>query len=584
MPGSQRQTESVITNAFRSLRSALLGIGGVSMLLNILMLTGPLFMLQVYDRVLASGSVPTLVVLATLVGVLFIFYGILETLRSRVLSRLGQRVDAQLSGVSYEISTSLPLILGPKGAKMRPVQDLDQVRSFLSGPGPAAIFDLPWMPLYFGIVYLFHPYLGMLAIGGALVICALVGVNEFTSRKPSSEAASETNRRSAIVEASRSNAEVIQAMGMMETMKNRWHKGNDAYLVKQRKAGDRAAFFATAVKTFRFILQSAMLGMGAWLVIQQEVTSGVMIASSIMSSRALAPVEQAVSQWKGFLAARQGLARLRKVIENKDDTGQVMELPLPHQKIDLDGVACGPVGIRQPIVQGISFTLAAGEGLGVIGKSGSGKSTLSRSIVGITNALTGSIRFDGSELDQWTSERIGEFVGFLPQDIQLFDGTVAENISRFKEDVNPDDVIEAAKIASIHEFITGLPDGYNTIIGSGGYALSGGQRQRIALARAMYGEPFLIVLDEPNSNLDSEGEACLTHAIKLMRGRGKIVIVIAHRPSAIAAVNKVLVLNDGRQAAFGPRDEVMKQLVTPVQTQQVPQKAAIKAPAKRGAA
>ncbi|WP_280141888.1 type I secretion system permease/ATPase [Pseudovibrio sp. Tun.PSC04-5.I4] len=573
-----------MTEAFSSLRSALVGVGGVSMLLNILMLTGPLFMLQVYDRVLASGSVPTLVVLATLVGSLFLFYGILETVRGRVLSRLGQRVDAQLSGVTYEISTNLPLILGPKGAKIRPVQDLDQVRNFLSGPGPSAIFDLPWMPLYFGIVYLFHPLLGLMAIGGAVVMCLLVTLNEFTSRKPASEAAAETNRRASIVEASRANAEVVQAMGMMHTMKTRWHQGNDAYLVKQRKSADRSAMFSTIVKTFRFVLQSAMLGMGAWLVIQQEVTSGVMIASSIMTSRALAPVEQAVSQWKGFIAARQGLARLRKVIDNKKDTSNVMELPLPHQRIELEGVACGPVGLRQPFVQGVNIELSAGEGLGIIGKSGSGKSTLSRAIVGITNALAGSIRFDGSELDHWTSERVGEFVGYLPQDIQLFDGTVAENISRFKQNANPEDVIEAAKIASVHDFITSLPEGYNTVIGTAGFALSGGQRQRVALARAMYGEPFLIVLDEPNSNLDSEGEACLTHAIKLMRSRGKVVVVIAHRSSAIAAVDKVLILNEGRQVAYGPRDEVMKQLVVPVQTPHVANVPRADAPRKQGAA
>ena len=564
MPHRAAQKNSVITEAFKSLRSALVGIGGVSIVLNLLMLTGPLFMLQVYDRVLASGSVPTLLVLSSLVFVLFAFYGVLEVLRSRVLSRIGQRVDAQLSGVTYEISTTIPLIMGPKSTKMRPVQDLDQIRGFLSGAGPAAIFDMPWMPIYFAILYLFHPYLGLLAMGGALIICTLAGLNELTSRKPVAAAAAETNFRSRVVEASRRNAEAIQAMGMMKTLQEKWHAHNDAYLVKQRNAADQSAVFATCIKVFRLGLQSAMLGMGAWLVIQQEVSSGVMIASSIMSSRALAPVEQAVGQWKSFLAARQGLARLRQILDNRDDPISPMELPLPHQRLLLEGVACGPVGIRQPVVKGISLELSAGQGLGIIGRSGSGKSTLSRVMVGITQPLAGSVRFDGSELDQWAPERWGQFIGYLPQDIQLFDGTVAENISRFSPDANPDEVIEAARLGDVHQFITGLPDGYNTVIGSAGYALSGGQRQRIALARALYRQPFLVVMDEPNSNLDSEGEAGLTHAIKLMRERGKVVVVIAHRASALAAVDKVLILNDGVQAAFGDRDTVMKQLVGPV--------------------
>ena len=556
---------TAVDGVFRAVRSALFGVALVSLLVNLLMLTGPLYMLQVYDRVLASGSVPTLLVISGFALVLYTVFGLLEGLRSRILSRIGQRIDARLSGLAFIVSSRLPLRLGAGAAKLRPVQDLDAVRTFMSGPGPSAIFDLPWMPVYFALLFLFHPLLGWLAIGGAVLICILIGLNEATSRKPVSEAARASSRRAAVEEAGRRNAEALGAMAMEGALMQRWERENEAFLDVQRRAQDWSGFFATAIKTVRFLLQSAVLGVGAWLAILHEVSPGVVIAGSILTSRALAPVEQAVAHWRSFAAARLGRRRLREVFAKLADADmERLELPLPQRGLTVEHLACGPAGMNRPVVQGVAFELAAGDGLGIIGPSGSGKSTLARALVGLAPPLHGAVRLDGAELSQWPPARRGRIVGYLPQDVQLFDGTVTENIARFEPDVEAEAVIEAARMADIHDFVTGLPEGYNTLIGSEGMMLSGGQQQRIALARALFRKPFLVVLDEPNSNLDSDGEAALTRAIREIRAAGCIVVVIAHRPSAIAAVDKVLCLRDGRMAAFGPKDEVLKRVVAPV--------------------
>ncbi|WP_422038474.1 type I secretion system permease/ATPase [Roseibium sp.] len=537
----------------------------VSFVINILMLTGPVFMLQIYDRVLASGSVPTLVVIGSLAIVLYVFYGILEGVRGRILSRLGQRVDARLSGIVYKVSNSLPVRLGRKSARLRPVQDLDTIRQFLSGPGPAAIFDIPWLPLYLGIVFLFHPLLGAVGLAGAIIISILIVVNEYMSRGPTEDAAGQSGRRTAVVESGQRNAEVVAAMGMQSTLTARWDAQNTEYLATQRRASDTTGVFGTAIKTIRFILQSAILAVGAWLAIQQEITPGVMIAASIMTSRALAPIEQAVAQWRGFVASRQALRRLREILQISEAEDPKMDLPQPSKGITVEQVFCGPFGETTPYVQNVTLDLQAGDGLGVIGPSGSGKSTFARALVGVTTPLRGVIRFDGAELSQWESKKRGEFIGYLPQDLQLFDGTIAENVARFREDAAPEKIIEAAKLADVHDMIVALPEGYNTVIGRSGRSLSAGQRQRLALARALYDNPFLVVLDEPNSNLDAIGESALTNAIKAMREKGSIVVVIAHRPSAIATVDKILCLKDGKMAGFGPKEDVLKQVVQPVQ-------------------
>lgn len=552
-------SNSIIAQSLAALRSAFFGIGILSLPINLLMLTGPLFMLQVYDRVLASGSAPTLVVLAGLVGGLYIFYGLLEGIRSRVLLRIGQRLDAQLSGTSFACSVSLPILIGRRAEKLDPVRDLESVRQFLSGPGPAAIFDIPWMPVYLGIIFVFHPILGLVATGGALVICVLIGLNEWVSRKPSAEASLQSVQRAALVEQGRRNAEAITAMGMLATLKQRWDSFNGGFLAKQRRAADRTNAFGTIIKTFRFMLQSAVLGIGAWLAIAQEITPGVMIAASILTSRALAPIEQAVGQWRGFIAARQGFRRLRDVVENRPQEPERMELPVPSKALRVENLVSGPAD--HPVLQNVGFSLKAGDGLGIIGPSGAGKTTLARTLVGVYPVLRGSVRLDDADLYQWAPERRGAFIGYLPQDIQLFAGTVAQNIARFDDAAEAGDIIKAAKLGDAHELVTSLPDGYDTEIGAGGNTLSGGQMQRIALARALYGNPFLVVLDEPNSNLDSDGDAALTKAIEALRAAGSIVIVVAHRPSALAAVDTVLFMRDGRAQAFGPKDEVLKQVL-----------------------
>ncbi len=548
------------------------GVGGISVIINILMLTGPLFMLQVYDRVLSSGSIPTLVVLGILAFTLYCFYGLLDMLRSRILLRTGQYIDARISETVFKISTAAPVLIGPQAERLHPVRDLDIVRQFLSGPGPSALCDTPWMPFYLIIIYLFHPLLGVVATVGALIICSLIGLNEWMSKEPTKEAQIQTTARQALVDSARFNSEAVKAMGMISALQGRWRMQNNGYRKKQRKAADTATYFSVLTKTIRFILQSAMLGFGAWLTIQQEVTGGVMIAGSIMTSRALSPIEVAVSQWRGFVAARQAYARLRDIMARMPDRSDQLELPFPTSSLSVDQMSCAPIGSRQPIVQGISLELEAGQAMGIIGPSGSGKSTFAKALVGVVPTLSGSVRFDGSELKQWSDDHHGRIIGYLPQDIQLIEGTVAEVISRFEPNASSEAIIEAAQLADLHDMISHLPEGYNTHIGSSGFALSGGQRQRIALARALYGNPFLLVLDEPNSNLDSQGEAALTQALLAMKERGGIVVIIAHRPSALAAADMVLCLREGKVQAFGPKNEILSKVLAPVQSQGVAQK------------
>lgn len=554
--------QSVFAQVFASLKQTAVHLGLLSLLINLLMLTGPLFMIQVYDRVLASSSIPTLVVIGLFALCLYLFFGVLEGLRSRILTRIGLWLDAKLSGLSFDVSTKAPLLLGDKADKMRPVQDMDTIRQFVCGSGPSAIMDLPWLPIYLGIVFLFHPIFGFVALGGMLIICVLIGVNEYFSKKPSMEFAQENIQRSISIEQARRNAQAIQAMGMMPVLQQRWNQKNSAYLEKQLVTADRSSFYNTAIKTFRFMLQSAILATGAWLSINQEVSPGIMIAASIMSSRALAPIEQAVSQWRAFVAARQSLKRLKEVLDAKN-AQEKLELPLPCETLSLSSFACAPAGARQPFVQNVSLELKAGDGLGIIGPSGSGKSTLAQGLVGILPALKGNMRFDSAELNQWSENEIGKFIGYLPQDVQLFDGSIADNISRFDSNAEANDIIQAAKMAEVHELIVNLKDGYNTHLTANG-TLSGGQKQRIALARALYRRPFLVVLDEPNANLDAAGDQALTKAIQAIRAAGSIVIIIAHRPSAITAVDQLLCLKNGLPTAVGPKNEVMKQVMAPV--------------------
>ncbi|WP_346915476.1 ATP-binding cassette domain-containing protein [uncultured Roseibium sp.] len=416
------------------------------------------------------------------------------------------------------------------------------------------MFDVPWLPFYLGIVFLFHPVLGLVALSGAIIISILIGVNEAMSRSPVAEANRQTSLRTSDVEISQRNSEVMHAMGMDDVLAARWAGRNDDYLTAQRRMADRSGFFGTLIKTIRFVLQSAMLATGAWLAIEQEITPGVMIASSIMTSRALSPIEQAVAQWRGFVACRQALRRLREGLANAMAAQPETELPLPAETLSVESVSCGPYGSTTPFVRGASFELQAGDGLGIIGPSGSGKSTLARALVGVLPThLAGKSAMMAPRFPSGPRSGAGNSSAICPRTCQLFDGTVAENIARFRTESSSQQVIEAARLADVHDLIVSLPEGYDTLIGRSGYALSAGQSQRIALARALYGNPFVVVLDEPNSNLDAEGEAALTGAIKSAQQRGAIVVVIAHRPSALATLNKILCLRQGQTVAFGPK-------------------------------
>ena len=544
-----------------SCRHAFFGVGLMSGMINVLYLTGSFFMLEIYDRVLPSRSVPTLIGLAIIAFVLYAFQGILDIFRGRVLARIGASLDEALNGRVFDLVVRLPLKARTSGDGLQSVRDLDQVRGFLSSLGPTALFDLPWMPLYLGICFIFHFWIGMTAVVGALILIVVTLLTELRTREPAKAAVETGAARNVLVSASRRNAEVLQAMGMRGRMGALWSSSNAKFLDSQLRASDVAGGFGALSKVLRLALQSAVLGVGAYLVIQQQATAGVIIAGSILTSRALAPVELAIANWRGFVAARQSWKRLIDLMAALPPRDAPLQLPRPSAALSVEGVSAAPPGAQRFVVQDVAFTLKAGNGLGVIGPSASGKSSLARVLVGVWSPMRGKVRLDGAALEQWDPEDLGPHVGYLPQDVELFAGTVAENICRFDPGADPEAILAAAKAANVHDLILRLPDGYETQIGESGEALSAGQRQRVALARALYGDPFLVVLDEPNSNLDAEGEQALTQAILSARARGRIVVVIAHRPSALASVDLVLVMADGRAQAFGPKDEVLSKVL-----------------------
>ena len=554
---------SPIAGALSACRGAFVAVGILTAFLNVLMLTGSMFMLQVYDRVLPSRSVPTLVALFGLVAALYAFQGFLDLTRGRILVRIGSFLDEQLSARVYDAVARLPLKTQGRADGLLPVRDLDQLRGFLSGLGPTALFDLPWMPLYIGVCFAFHVWIGITALVGAAVLVTLTLWTEALTRAPTKAASESGGGRMALAEASRRNAEVLQAMGMRSRVSARWSDANAKHLEAQQQASDVAGGLGAASRVLRMLLQSTVLAVGAYLAINQEATAGVIIASSILVSRALAPVELAIANWKGFVAARQSWRRLSDLLGVLPEEEVAMALPPPEKSLSLEAVSIVPPGQQRIVVQDASFTLQSGQGLGVIGPSASGKSSLVRTIVGVWPAARGKVRLDGAALEQWTSEALGPHVGYLPQGVELFDGTVEENIVRFVPDPDPGMVIAAARAAAVHDMILRLPDGYETRIGEGGAALSAGQRQRIALARALFGDPFLVVLDEPNSNLDAEGDEALTQAILGARKRGAIVIVVAHRPSALQGVDHVLAMANGRVQGFGPKEEVLRKVLEP---------------------
>ncbi|WNV12589.1 type I secretion system permease/ATPase [Tardiphaga sp. 709] len=548
-------------DALRACRGAFLGVGLMSCMINILYLTGSFFMLEVYDRVLPSRSVPTLVGLIILAGGLYVAQGILDLLRGRILVRIGSSLDEALSPRVFQTVVRLPLLAGGHNEGLQPLRDLDNVRSFLSGMGPSALFDLPWLPLYLAICFAFHPMIGVTALVGAVLLVGLTILTEIMTREPAREANGLAARRSGIASASRRNAEVVVAMGMAGRLTQRWREANETYLAGNQRTSDVAGGLGAIAKVMRMILQSAVLGVGAYLVINQEATAGIIIAGSILSARALAPVDLAIAHWKGFVTARQSWHRLNGLLYALPDQAAVTQLQNPSQKLTIEGVSIAPPGEQKITVSDITFALAAGNGLGIIGPSGSGKSSLLRALVGVWKPVRGHVRLDAAALDQWAPDDLGRHIGYLPQDVELFAGSIADNICRFDPDAKDDDIITAARQAGVHDLIVGMREGYDTQVGDHGGVLSAGQAQRIALARALYGDPFLIVLDEPNSNLDTEGDEALTKAVRAARTRGAIVIVVAHRPIGIEGVDMLLVLKDGRMQAFGPKETVLGQVL-----------------------
>ncbi len=554
---SASQHSSELATALAACRSAFVAIALMSGMSNILMLSGAMFMLEIYDRVLPSRSVPTLVGLVLLVGGLYTAQALIDMIRSRVLVRIGGELDETLSGRVYQTIVQLPLRIGDRTDGMQPLRDLDSIRSFLSGLGPIALFDLPWLPVYLAVCFAFHPLIGVAALIGAIVLGIITFMTEVQMRSPTRAATGFATTRNVLAEASRRNAEAITAMGMTGRIAALWGDANQKYMMTQRRASDIAGGFGSFSKALRMMLQSSVLAVGAWLVIHQEATAGIIIAGSILSARALAPVDLAIANWKGFVAARQSWQRLSRLLTLLPSQAAVLALQPPRKSLSVEGIAGTPPGVNRVVVQDINLNLQSGSGLGIIGPSGSGKSSLARLMVGVWQPARGRIRLDGASFDQWTPEALGRHIGYLPQDVELFAGTVAQNIARFEANPDADAVIAAANAANVHDLIVGLPDGYNTQVGEGGHALSAGQAQRIALARALYGDPFLVVLDEPNSNLDAEGDEALSRAIMGVRARGGIAVVIAHRPSAIASLDLLLIMNQGRAQAFGPKDEVL---------------------------
>jgi PrtD family type I secretion system ABC transporter len=455
----------------------------------------------------------------------------------------------------------LPLKTGSRSDGLQPLRDLDNVRSFLSGMGPVALFDLPWIPLYVGICYAFHPLIGLTALGGAIILIILTIATEYLTRRPTRQTASSALARNGIAEISYHNAEALVAMGMVGRIAARWSEANRKYMASQQQASDVAGGFGAVSKVLRMMLQSGVLAVGAYLVIYNQATAGIIIAGSILAARALAPVDLAIANWKGFAAARQSWARLTKLLALFPTAGEVMTLEAPNKSLAVESVGVAPPGQQKLVVQDVAFTLKAGSALGIIGPSASGKSSLARMLVGVWPPVRGKVRLDGAALDQWSPEALGRNIGYLPQDVELLGGTVAQNIARFEPNADPEAIVAAAQAAGVHDLVVKLPEGYDTEVGEQGTALSAGQAQRIALARALYRDPFLVVLDEPNSNLDAEGDEALARAVLGVRERGGIVVVIAHRPSAISGVDFVLVMNQGRQQVFGPRDEVLAKVL-----------------------
>ncbi len=548
-----------LASARRALKGNLIATGVFSGVVNLLMLTGPIFMLQIYDRVMSSQSVNTLVALSTLVAGLYLFMALIDGARTRVLVAMGHRFEQRLTRTAFDCTLSEPSRNRPGGNPAAAIQDVEKIRGFLSGQGAGALFDLPWIPVYLGLVFAMHMWLGMVGVIGALALVAIAIVTDIKVRAAACVQSEHSAKRNRLAEAGRRNAEMVRAMGMQSNLGKTWQDVNDLHLGASAKAATTVGVSGSFTKVFRLALQSAVLAVAAYLAIHGHISAGSIVAASVIMSRGLQPIETLVGSWRNLVAARQAWAQLKQTLSG-DEADRRISMPKAQKSLTVDGLIAAPPMATAAVLKGVGFDMKAGEALAVIGTTGSGKSTLARTLVGAWSAAKGSISLDAVPIDQYLPEELGPQIGFLPQDVELFDGTIAQNIARFDPEATDEMVIAAAKAAGVHELIASFKDGYATSVGERGAALSGGQRQRVALARALYGDPFLVVLDEPNSNLDAVGEAALNHAILAAKARGAIVIVIAHRASVLGSVDKILIMEDGRAGDFGPRTEVMERL------------------------
>lgn len=559
MAQKNSQPSNEIMEAVTGFKGAFKTVGSFSAIINLMLLAPSLYMLQVYDRVLASRNETTLLMLTVMILGAYLFMGALELIRSFVLIRLGAKLDMHLNKRVYTAAFEQNLRRAGSNAGQA-LQDLANIRQFLTGNGLFAFFDAPWFPIYLLVIFMFDPYLGLFALVGTILLVALAYINESVSKAPLSEANSMSVAANQLATNNLRNAEVIEAMGMLPNLMNRWFKLHGRFIQLQGEASEKAGVIGAVTKFARVSMQSLILGLGALLVLEGKITPGMMIVASILMGRVLSPVEQLINVWKNWSSTRSAYERLNELLGSNPPRRTGMPLPKPSGQISLEGVTAIPPGAPVPAVKNLSLNLQPGDVLGVIGPSGAGKSTLARLLVGVWPSVAGYVRLDGSDIYQWNKDELGPHIGYLPQDIELFAGTVSDNIARFGE-VDPAKVVLAAQRAGVHEMILHMPRGYDTPLGDGGAGLSGGQRQRLGLARAMYDDPSLIVLDEPNSNLDEVGERALVLAIDDLRKRGKTIVMITHRSSVLAATNKILLLMDGMPRLFGPSAEVMAELI-----------------------
>lgn len=554
-----RSHENNLQAALKACRGSFLSVGFFSLFVNTLMLVPTFYMIQVSGRVVPSSSTSTLIMLTLILTILMLTLGSLEWVRSRIMVRISNRLDVLLSRDVYRASFRKALNSGGMDASAQSLNDLTSLRQFLTGNGLFAFFDAPWLPVYTAVMFLFHPWFGWMTVISAVVLVTLAYVNHRYTGGALAEANKQSLTANLHTTKSLRNAEVIESMGMLDTLMGRWAVRQRRVLVLQSGASDKSGVITSISKTFRAWAQSMMLAAGAYLVITHEINPGLMMAGSILLGRALAPIDQMIGSWKGFVSARVQYQRLNETLDKLNAEPERMSLPDPEGHLQVEGLFVAPPGAKAAVIKNISFVTPAGSIVGIVGPSAAGKSTLARALLGIWPPQHGVVRLDGADISAWDKQKLGPHLGYLPQDIELFEGSISDNIARFGK-IEPDKVVLAARTAGVHEMILQLPDGYDTVIGSEGLNLSGGQRQRIGLARAVYGSPRLIVLDEPNSNLDEVGERALGVALQKMKETGATVFIISHRPNVLSRLDRIMVLNSGTLTMYGPRDQVIAEL------------------------